>query len=207
MALICRDVCRECVPESEFFEYGLWMPADKYRPDSDDEPESGSDDESGTSVGEPSGPSKEAQERERAIQEAAKSKLNQEFEKVSGGKTQVSAAEAGDVARRLGLAPSQEEIRMLREAKGDSLTQQDVQEWFKTISHAEDDVDHLIVFFQYYDINKSGKLSRTQIKNLLRSYGEPLTDQEIDAILSELGMTGEQIDYAEFVRQLLVPPA
>eukprot|EP01054_Gregarina_sp_Poly1_P006918 Gregarina_sp_Poly_1__6917@NODE_3755_length_895_cov_496_361111_g2410_i0_p1_GENE_NODE_3755_length_895_cov_496_361111_g2410_i0NODE_3755_length_895_cov_496_361111_g2410_i0_p1_ORF_typecomplete_len203_score34_17EFhand_7/PF13499_6/76EFhand_7/PF13499_6/8e11EFhand_11/PF08976_11/1_6e08EFhand_6/PF13405_6/1_3e06EFhand_6/PF13405_6/6_2e03EFhand_8/PF13833_6/6e02EFhand_8/PF13833_6/1_5EFhand_8/PF13833_6/0_0016EFhand_1/PF00036_32/0_013EFhand_1/PF00036_32/1_8e02SPARC_Ca_bdg/PF10591_9/5_6e03SPARC_Ca_bdg/PF10591_9/0 len=201
MALICKDVCRECLPGQEYFEYGLWMPADKYRPDSDDE--ASSEDQSGSSESSSGVDAKKLEAENAAKVNQAKSKLNDNFNKVSGGGSNVTAAQAGDVARLLGFAPSQEEIRQLKEAKGDSVTQSDVEAWLVTIAHADDSVDHLVSFFQYYDTNKNGKLSKSQIKNLLRSYGEPLTDAEIDAILSEFGMTGESIDYREFVTKLL----
>eukprot|EP01053_Blabericola_migrator_P001659 Blabericola_migrator_1__1658@NODE_1445_length_4532_cov_230_960806_g958_i0_p3_GENE_NODE_1445_length_4532_cov_230_960806_g958_i0NODE_1445_length_4532_cov_230_960806_g958_i0_p3_ORF_typecomplete_len205_score31_22EFhand_7/PF13499_6/6_7e03EFhand_7/PF13499_6/32EFhand_7/PF13499_6/8_2e10EFhand_11/PF08976_11/2_4e03EFhand_11/PF08976_11/1e07EFhand_8/PF13833_6/1_5e02EFhand_8/PF13833_6/1_5e02EFhand_8/PF13833_6/0_00028EFhand_6/PF13405_6/0_00031EFhand_9/PF14658_6/0_0056DUF5580/PF17743_1/0_034HTH_12/PF08461_10/0 len=203
MALICRDVCRECIPEQEFFEYGLWMPADKYRPDSDIEESSGDESGSSSPSVDTAGLEKEKKAAEEAKFQAIKGEMTKKFDTVAKGKSSVSAAEAGDVARLLGYAPSLEEIRALRETKGDNLSLADIEAWVKTIGHGDDNVDNLIVFFQYYDTTKSGKLSRTQIKNLLRSYGEPLSDQEIDTILSELGMTGDAIDYKEFVTKLL----
>lgn len=202
MALICKDICQDCVPGQEFFEYGLWMPANKYRPDSDDSSD-GESESGGSHSSSSQSDDKGKKPQEDPHLDEALSKLKESYATVAKGKSSVTAAEAGQVARLLNLAPSQEEIRQLKEAKGDNVTQADIEAWLKEIAHGEDDVEHLIKFFQYYDLQKTGKLSKTQIKNLLRSYGEPLTDAEIDAILSEFGMTGDSIDYKEFVTKLL----
>eukprot|EP01055_Gregarina_sp_Pseudo9_P005375 Gregarina_sp_Pseudo_9__5374@NODE_64_length_4638_cov_86_865188_g59_i0_p1_GENE_NODE_64_length_4638_cov_86_865188_g59_i0NODE_64_length_4638_cov_86_865188_g59_i0_p1_ORF_typecomplete_len309_score32_98FH2/PF02181_23/0_046_NODE_64_length_4638_cov_86_865188_g59_i035384464 len=186
MALICKDICRDCVPGQEYFEYGLWMPADKYRPDSDDEPSSEGDSSSGSGSGVSDTDNKNLDQANAAKVSEVKSKLNDNFGKVSGGSSTVTAAKAGDVARLLGFAPSQEEIRALKEAKGDSVSQADVEAWLLTVAHADDNVDHLVAFFQYYDLNvikstSAARLHFAALAEIWQTVQDP--DQELIAVV------------------------
>ncbi|EZG55226.1 putative myosin light chain [Gregarina niphandrodes] len=194
MAMLCRDLCRDLLPPAEYFDYGLWIPAGRYRADSDiEEP---SDDEVTGSVEKtqeepiPTGPVLKPNEVESMMKE------------ITGSTSGCTPEQAADVARRLGGAPSLAEIQELKARKGQNISAKDIEEWMKTCGH-NDTVDNLVKFFEHYDKSHSGKLTRNQLSHLLRTYGEPLTDAEFNAILADMGMTGDQIDYRAFVAQLL----
>lgn len=199
MALLCKDVCRDLLPPQEYFDYGLWMPADNYRPESDESSSSASSDDENAKV---ASQAAEVDKANQAAIAAVKSEFSKKFDSVAGGSKTVTAEQAGYVARLLGFAPSQEEIRQLK-AKSSALSQQDVSEWLKVVAHADDNVDNLIKFFQYYDPKNTGTVTRQQMSNLLRTYGEPLTEAEVNGILSDFGISGEHINYREFVDRLL----
>lgn len=182
-------------------DYSLFIPADAYRPlpveDSDDDYDDydRAEDEARAQA-----------EREAAMEALMqKDELEEKFKEHSGGADTMGSGKVADMARGLGFAPSQEDIASLKEKHGDNVSFKDAKEFFVNITHPEDTRDHLMEFFRHYDSQKTGKLSRKQIRNLLTHFGEEMSDKEIDAAFNKCGLNSDPVDYAQFVEQLLAP--
>eukprot|EP01055_Gregarina_sp_Pseudo9_P005374 Gregarina_sp_Pseudo_9__5373@NODE_64_length_4638_cov_86_865188_g59_i0_p3_GENE_NODE_64_length_4638_cov_86_865188_g59_i0NODE_64_length_4638_cov_86_865188_g59_i0_p3_ORF_typecomplete_len198_score1_54EFhand_7/PF13499_6/3_3e02EFhand_7/PF13499_6/1_7e10EFhand_11/PF08976_11/4_7e03EFhand_11/PF08976_11/6_3e09EFhand_6/PF13405_6/2e03EFhand_6/PF13405_6/3_5e03EFhand_6/PF13405_6/9_3EFhand_6/PF13405_6/4_9e06EFhand_8/PF13833_6/0_2EFhand_8/PF13833_6/0_00055DUF5580/PF17743_1/0_012EFhand_9/PF14658_6/0_049YrzK/PF17449 len=196
MALICRDILRDLFHFSDHSEYGLWMPADEYREESPDRRR----DSTSSSIHSLSSSSSAP----RASPPPPPSRVQAAWKQVAGGKSTITGAQAGHVARLLDLAPSFGDIDQLRDAQGDSITFSELENWLTRIGHAEDTPEYLVTFFQHYDTTNSGFLTETQVRNLLRTYGEPLTEVEVEAIMRELKLErSSSINYHDFVARLL----
>jgi Ca2+-binding EF-hand superfamily protein len=122
---------------------------------------------------------------------------------LSGSSKAITADQAGQLARELGLAPSQEDIERLKEAKGDDVSYEDFHSFLVKSTHPEDSEDLLVGFFEHFDLEKSGKLSKVVIRNLLANFGEPIHDDCIEAILGNVAGAEDPCDYRKLVRSLL----
>ena len=61
--------------------------------------------------------------------------------------------------------------------------------------------EKILDVFKYYDKDGNGYVSARELRSIMTSLGELLTDQEIDELISEADANGDgQIDYDEFVR-------
>jgi len=59
-----------------------------------------------------------------------------------------------------------------------------------------DDGEQIRQAFAMMDKDGSGKVSATELKNIMRSIGEKLSDDDIDEIIRELDMDGDgEVDY------------
>ncbi|KAH0476563.1 MAG: uncharacterized protein KVP18_001715 [Porospora cf. gigantea A] len=138
-------------------------------------------------------------EEERVLAEiqAQKAKYESKFKAVSGGKDECSPDNAGVLSRQMGYAPTQEDLRQLKELHGENLTFDQVMD-FMTSQKQMDTTDELVEAFAAYDTNNDGTLSRAQMVNLLNTFGEPMTLEEINAVLQATGMEGDPVDYRKF---------
>lgn len=60
--------------------------------------------------------------------------------------------------------------------------------------------------FVAYDVGKTGKINAKVLRNILKNWGEKLSDREINAIYREcnININGE-VDYAEFLKIVSAP--
>ena len=59
-----------------------------------------------------------------------------------------------------------------------------------------DDADQIRQAFSMMDKDGSGKISAAELKQVMRSIGEKLTDDDIDEIIREIDMDGDgEVDY------------
>jgi len=206
------NYCYGMLPPEEFFDYGLYYPDPVFRKESDastiseDMIESDLDSQA---AAERAAELAAEEERRRREEEANKNKpaasaIQKAFQAASGGQKTMSVEKAAMVARQLGAAPAEEDILELKATTGGSVKEEDLKLWIDEMAlKYNDSEEDLIRFFSHFDINASGTMSRGQIYNILGSFGEPLTRQEIDAILAEFNMGGDNINYVEFVHKLL----
>eukprot|EP01071_Lankesteria_metandrocarpae_P012748 Lankesteria_metandrocarpae@DN6226_c0_g1_i1.p1 len=187
----------DCQP-GEFLDYGLFIPGSEFRP----LPFSESSSENGD------GYSDDALSGEAAAEAAVeaivkKSELEEKFDVVSGGEKYISFGDATALARELGFAPSLADMERVRQKNGDNIDMDLFKGLLKEYAHSEDTRDHLISVFRHYDSNGSGQLSKKQIRNLLSSFGEPLTEKEIDDLFSKLGVSSDPVNYEEVITRML----
>eukprot|EP00920_Eleutheroschizon_duboscqi_P043974 GHVT01104860.1.p1 GENE.GHVT01104860.1~~GHVT01104860.1.p1 ORF type:complete len:360 (+),score=56.61 GHVT01104860.1:286-1365(+) len=132
-----------------------------------------------------------------------------------------SLAEVLDAAMRCGATrlpetasltpPEPVEIPGIREEDGKSFfamnfqVVRDVEKWFTLIPEETDaDVDALVSALAHWDLARSGHLSITQLKNILRTYGEVFSDKEIeDTCKHVVGRGTVTINIRNFVKQIL----
>ncbi|SBS88939.1 myosin A tail domain interacting protein, putative [Plasmodium ovale] len=121
-------------------------------------------------------------------------------ENSSNGK--INIEDASHNARKLGLAPSSDDENKIRELYGDNLTYEQYLEYLSICVHEKDNVEELIKMFAHFDVNSTGFLSKSQMKNILITWGDALTEQEaIDAL--NAFSNEDRIDYRLFCEDIL----
>lgn len=127
------------------------------------------------------------------------------FDKAATGK--VSTSNLGDLLRAVGQNPSLKEISNLQ----DSLPSNELDfESFKKIVNREGGFKQLgkpedyIKAFQIFDKNLTGFIGVGELKYILTTIGEKLSNDEVDELLKNVTITDDNsVDYAEFVKSIL----
>lgn len=127
------------------------------------------------------------------------------FDKAATGK--ISSSVLGDLLRAVGQNPSLKEISNLQ----DSLPSNEIDyESFKKIVNREGGFKQLgkpedyIKAFQIFDKNLTGFIGVGELKYILTTIGEKLSNDEVDELLKNVTITDENsVDYAEFVKSIL----
>lgn len=127
------------------------------------------------------------------------------FDKGRHGKITVS--ELGTVMRSLGSTPSEAEVRdMVNEVGAGSDGTVDLSEFLAIMARKTKDTDseeEVREAFRVFDRSGSGFISAAELRHVLTSIGDKLTEEEADEIIREADVDGNgQIDYNEFARVL-----
>ena len=73
-------------------------------------------------------------------------------------------------------------------------------------NYDEEEIQDVIKAFEYFDMNNNGKINISEIKKILTNYGDIMTENEINNILTTSGIDqniNENINYMEFINILL----
>ncbi|KIW42932.1 uncharacterized protein PV06_06430 [Exophiala oligosperma] len=129
------------------------------------------------------------------------------FDKDNSGT--ITASELGEIMRSLGQNPSDSELQdMINEVDIDNSGAIDFDEFIKMMSttvKAHHFADETRAAFNVFDKDGSGTISADELRQVMKSIGENLTDAEIDEMIREADKDHNgSIDYEEFV-QLLSP--
>ncbi|KIV93842.1 hypothetical protein PV10_05027 [Exophiala mesophila] len=125
------------------------------------------------------------------------------------GSGTITASELGEIMRSLGQNPSDSELQdMINEVDADSSGSIDFDEFMKMMSTTVKPTDfahETRAAFNVFDKDGSGTISADELRQVMKSLGENLTDEEIDEMIREADKDRNgTIDYEEFV-QLLSP--
>ncbi|KAF9649947.1 putative calmodulin [Thelephora ganbajun] len=120
----------------------------------------------------------------------------------------INTEELGTVMRSLGLDPTEAEIRkMINEIDSDGDGTIDFREFLTMMAMKMNDADsgeEIKEAFKVFDRDGSGYISAAELKQVLASLGERLTDDEIDMMIGEVDVDRDgQIDYEEFVNMMM----
>ena len=67
----------------------------------------------------------------------------------------------------------------------------------------DSDSDIIKEAFKVFDRDGNGFISSAELRHVVTSLGEKLTDEEVDELITEVDVDGDgQINYAEFVRMM-----
>ena len=69
-------------------------------------------------------------------------------------------------------------------------------------NYNNEDLDEVVKAFEYFDINHSGRINIYELKKVLSSFGNVMTDDEINNIFRAAGIDqddNEDIDYIKFI--------
>lgn len=121
-------------------------------------------------------------------------------QKQRGGK--ITLKDATENARKLGLAPSSSDEDKIREKYGETLDFEQFLEYLTMCLHENDNVDSLARTFEAFDAKGEGRLSKKQMKNILTTWGDPLSDAEATEILNSFS-ADDVIDYRKFCEYIL----
>ncbi|KAF8652894.1 hypothetical protein AX16_004082 [Volvariella volvacea WC 439] len=117
----------------------------------------------------------------------------------------ITTKELGTVMRSLGQNPSETELQtMIGEVDKDKSGSIDFSEFLDMMaakrSHDEGE-DELKQAFKVFDKDGNGKISRQELKEVMLSLGEKLTEEEINEMIREADDDGNgEIEYNEFVK-------
>ncbi|KAK0724334.1 hypothetical protein B0H67DRAFT_598011 [Lasiosphaeris hirsuta] len=117
----------------------------------------------------------------------------------------ITAEELGAVMKELGLNPSEAELQdLVNEADVNKDGVICFDEFLNLMSQTVKETDteqELLNAFKVFDKDGSGTISTEELRNVLRSLGENLTDAELDEMIKLADQNGDgQIDYSEFAR-------
>lgn len=121
-----------------------------------------------------------------------------------GNKT-INSSDLGTVVRSLGLNPTQAEIKEWQSSLGsaqigfDSFCDLMVQKQGTTDSETE-----VIEAFRVFDKEGNGTISANELKHVLTTLGEKLTDSEVDEVIKEADVDGNgHINYSNYVKMMM----
>lgn len=128
------------------------------------------------------------------------------FDRKREGK--ISVEEIGDVMRTLGVNPSQAELeKKLEEAdlkKNGKIDLNEFVELFGDEVAEPDNEEDFIEAFNVFDPDGTGKVNAKELRTMLLSLGEKLSEEETDSILKQVNQDSDgNIDYQEFVKIML----
>lgn len=108
----------------------------------------------------------------------------------------ISAAELGDVMRSLGQQPTDAELQdMINEVDKDQSGSIEFEEFLNLMAYkanATDSEAELRQAFRVFDKDNSGTISAVEMREVLKSLGEDLTDKEIDDIIGIADTDGDR---------------
>ncbi|KDE02833.1 myosin regulatory light chain cdc4 [Microbotryum lychnidis-dioicae p1A1 Lamole] len=127
------------------------------------------------------------------------------FDKRGAGS--IPASSLGDVLRALGQNPTQKHVTELAAQAGNKDI--DYQTFVNILNRPggydpAGTEDEFIRGFAVFDKDGTGYIGQGELKYVLTSLGEKLSDDEVDELLSGVPVTSEgTINYVQFVRQIL----
>ncbi|KAF9273896.1 hypothetical protein BGZ68_001105 [Mortierella alpina] len=121
------------------------------------------------------------------------------------GTGSISSSELGSLLRAIGQNPSEAEIKDLISQAEPTLSF----DAFSKIALRADGfkpaatVDQLVEGFKVFDPQDNGTISAEDLRRVLTTMGEALSEKEIDELMAEAKIENGMINYEEFVRNLL----
>ncbi|OWF37728.1 calmodulin-A-like isoform X2 [Mizuhopecten yessoensis] len=122
----------------------------------------------------------------------------------------ITSKELGTVMRSLGQHPTESDLKdMVNEVDTDGNGTIDFPEFLammvNQLQGASND-EELREAFRVFDKDGNGLISAAELRHVMISLGEKLTEEEVDEMIKEADMNGDgQIDYDEFVKMMLGP--
>lgn len=121
----------------------------------------------------------------------------------------ITTSELGTVMRSLGQDPSEEDLQdMINEVDVDGSGTIDFEEFIammeKKQMNSMDTEEELRGAFKVFDKDGNGYISATELRHVMTSLGEKLTDEELEEMIREADTDGDgQVNYEEFAKMML----
>ena len=120
----------------------------------------------------------------------------------------ITIKELGEIMKNLGQNPTDAELQdMINEVDIDGNGNIDFKEFLGLMARKMRDTDseeELIEAFKVFDRDGNGLISSQELKHVMVSLGEKITDEEVDEMIKEADMDGDGfINYEEFVKMII----
>ena len=120
----------------------------------------------------------------------------------------ISLKELGSMMKSLGQAPSDQDLReIISEVDLDGNGNIDFNEFITIMQKRTRDSDpeeEIISAFRVFDKDGNGTLSTKELRHVMTTIGDKLTDEEVDQMIEEADVDGDGvINYEEFVRMMM----
>lgn len=125
----------------------------------------------------------------------------------SDGDGTITTKELGVVMRSLGQTPTEAELKdMIAEVDANKDGTIDFKEFLGLMSRqskGRDSQEELREAFKVFDKDGNGYISAAELRHVMTSLGEKLTDEEVDAMMKEADADGDgQVDIEEFTKMM-----
>ncbi|KAG4071384.1 hypothetical protein HA402_004088 [Bradysia odoriphaga] len=119
----------------------------------------------------------------------------------------ISTKELGTVMRSLGQNPTDAELQdMINEVDADGNGTIEFPEFVTMMVHKMRDMDseeEIREAFKVFDRDGKGFITAVELRHVMTSLGEKLTDEEVDEMIRSVDVDGDgQINYEEFVTMM-----
>ncbi|KAG0668580.1 phosphorylase kinase, delta [Maudiozyma exigua] len=118
----------------------------------------------------------------------------------------ISASELKSVMKSLGLSPTDEEVQdLVNEIDIDGNNEIEFNEFLTLMSKqmpSNDTEQELIEAFKVFDTNGDGVISVSELKSVLKSIGEDLSDDELNQMIQEVSKGTGEINIEQFAALL-----
>ncbi|CAL9104645.1 unnamed protein product [Musa textilis] len=122
----------------------------------------------------------------------------------------ITFEELSTVIKSLGLKPNEAEVhKMIGEIDANGNGTIEFQEFLNLmaskLNQETDSEDELREAFKVFDKDQNGFISATELRNVMISLGEKLTDEEAAQMIREADLDGDgQVNFEEFVKMMSV---
>ncbi|XP_010935758.1 calmodulin [Elaeis guineensis] len=120
----------------------------------------------------------------------------------------ITLEELETVIKSLGQNPTEDELHeMIKEIDADGNGTIEFGEFLSLMARKMKETDaeeEIKEAFKVFDKDQNGYISASELKNVMISLGEKLTDEEVDQMIKEADLDGDgQVNYEEFVRMMM----
>ncbi|KAI8988919.1 calmodulin [Pilobolus umbonatus] len=124
------------------------------------------------------------------------------------GDGSITTKELGTVLRSIGKNPTEAELHdMVNEVDRDGNGLIDFPEFLTMLGRKERETnsrEEIEEAFKVFDKDGNGHISAAELRHVMTSLGEKLTEEEVDEMIREADVDGDgQIDYQEFVTMMM----
>lgn len=106
--------------------------------------------------------------------------------------------------RNLGQNPTEESLRqMINEVDADGSGTIDFAEFLTLMARkmkTKDSEAEILEAFKVFDKDGSGKISASELRQVMNNLGEKLSDQEVEEMIREADLDGDGVSYASSMR-------
>ena len=119
----------------------------------------------------------------------------------------INSQKIGEIMRKLGKNPTEAQLSQLIEnvskSGSDKIGFDDFVDLMEQKNKEKDSEIEIINTFQIFNTENNGLISNQELFHIIRTFGETLTDDEIEEIIAEADVDGDgYINYEEFVRMM-----